>query len=463
MAEHAVVIRAAKAILPQGPSLVDVAIGDAGTIAAIALPGTLDGRSFIDGDGLVAVPGGVDLHVHIDTFFGGATTRDDFFAGTAAALFGGTTTIAQFALPRPGETSLAAVERTKSEAGPQAVADYAIHGAMVAETYAASLAQLDDLADAGVGTVKIFSAYTDVLGLSLGRIQRLLRLAAERDITVFVHAETDSLIVESVADVVAAGHLDARGHALSRPPQAETDAIRSIADLAIDAGARIYIVHVSAASSVATIRDRRRAGARLLAETCPHYLMLDESVYDQADGGRWICSPPIRSGEHRAALWAGLLDGTLNAVSSDHNCFDRAQKGSPETDFREVPNGLPGIESRLPIMIGAAIEGRLDWRRLAEVTAETPARILGLSPRKGSIAVGSDADIVLVDPAGETVLGPGHMATDFSPYDGTPVRGRIQSVFRRGVRVIEDGVLRAEPGSGAWLAVGAATRSVAGA
>ena len=453
MPDHDIVIRAVDAVLPHGRAGVDIGIDAEGRIAAIALPGTLAGTTVVGGEGLIALPGGVDLHVHINTFFGGVTTRDDFLTGTAAALFGGTTTVAQFALPRAGETSLDAVVRTKAEAGPMAVGDYAIHGAMVRETFEASLEQLPELRAAGIGTIKVFSAYTDVLGLSLREIQRLLRRAAALDFTLFVHAETDSLIQEGVAAVARAGRLGPDGHAASRSPLAEADAIRSIADLARDAGARVYFVHVSGKPSVAVLRELAGRGDQVLAETCPHYLVLDEAVYDEPDGGRWICSPPIRSAEHREALWEALADGVLDTVSSDHNCFDRAQKGDPGTDFREVPNGLPGIETRLPLLIGATLDGRLSWDRLAQVSAEAPARILGLWPRKGSLAVGADADIVLVDPAAETVLGVGHMATDFSPYEGRTVGGRIVSVLRRGRRVVLDGELDAAPGSGAWLPI----------
>ena len=198
MPEYEVVLRAADAVLSHGRAQVDLGIDANGRIGSIALPGTLTGRTIVDAAGLIAVPGGIDLHVHINTFFGGTTTRDDFLAGTSAALFGGTTTVAQFAIPRPGETSLEAVQRTKTEARPTAVGDYAIHGAMVRETFTQSLEQLPDLRAAGVGTVKVFSAYTDVLGLTLGQIHRLLERAAVQDVTVFVHAETDSLDRKSV-------------------------------------------------------------------------------------------------------------------------------------------------------------------------------------------------------------------------------------------------------------------------
>ncbi len=458
MAELSVVLRGADAILPYGRATVDLGINTAGRIEAVGEPGSLAGRRIVDVAGLIAIPGGVDLHVHINTFFGGTTTRDDFFGGTAAALHGGTTTVAQFAIPRLGETSLDAINRTQAEARPAVVADYAVHGAMVRDSFEASLGQLQDFASAGVGTVKIFSAYTDVIGLSLGQIHRLLRAAAERGITIFVHAETDSLIHEATDEVVARARLRPVGHAESRPPLAENDALRSISDLARDAGAAVYFVHVSAAESVATLADRKAIpGSPLFAETCPHYLFLDASKYEDPVGQRWICSPPIRSAPDRAALWAGLIDGTIDTISSDHNCFDIAQKDAGAMDFRAVPNGLPGIETRLPLMVGAAIDGRLSWLEVVRASSVRPAQILGCWPRKGALAVGADADVVLIDPVGTTDLGATHMTTDFAPFAGLQASGKIAFVYRRGELVIAEGELRAERGSGSWIPIGPGT------
>jgi dihydropyrimidinase len=453
MPELRAIIRGAQVVGSSGPAIADIGIGRAGRIAVLGAAGSLAAPLLVDADGLIAIPGGVDLHVHINTWFGGTTTRDDFLAGSAAALLGGTTTFAQFAIPLPGETSLAAVERTMAEARGSVVSDYAVHGCVVRETFEESLDQLADLTAAGVGTVKVFSTYTDEVGLTLDQIQRLLVRCAAVGMTVFVHAETDAMVRAGIGDSVERGELGPLGHARSRTPEAEVDAVRTITDLAAEAEASVYFVHISSAQSVAELKSRRDAGAAVLAETCPHYLFLDGAVYARHDGQRWICSPPIRSAEHRAALWDGLRDGVIDTVSSDHNCFDLDQKGPDGADFRRVPNGLPGIEDRMPLLVGAAIDGRLDWRRLVQVTAETPARILGAWPRKGALAVDGDADIVLVDPTASTSLDEGHMATDYSPYAGSQSSGRIESVWLRGERVVDAGALLTEPGSGSWLPV----------
>jgi dihydropyrimidinase len=452
VAEIEVVLRGLDAVLPHGRAPVDIGIGG-GRIRAIAEPGMLGGADVVDAAGLIALPGGLDLHVHIATFFGGTTTRDDFFSGTAAALQGGTTTIAQFAIPRPGETSLEAIDRTRIEAATLAAADVVVHGAVVKETFVESLARLAELPGVGVGTVKIFSAYTDVIGLTLGQIHRLLETAAAAGITVFVHAETDDLIREGIDGAVERGELGPVGHALSRTPLAEADAIRTISRLADDVGATVYFVHVSAAESTHVLAGLRASGEHVYAETCPHYLFLDAAVYAGAAGQRWICSPPIRSAEHREALWSAVRSGVIDTVSSDHNCFDTAQKDPGRGDFRAVPNGLPGIEHRLPLLIGAAIDGDLEWVRLAEISSAAPARILGLWPRKGALAVGSDADIALIDPAGRTDLGSSNMPTDFLAYAPRAVSGRVHSVYRRGELVVRDGELLAQPGSGALVPV----------
>ena len=334
------------------------------------------------------------------------------------------------------------------------VADYVVHGAVVRDSFENSLAQFEALRESGVGTVKIFSAYTDSIGLTLDQIRRVFAAAADAGITVFVHAETDSLVRDGIEQAARTFDLGPRAHARSRTPIAESDAVDVICDLARAMGAAIYFVHISGAGSVASLAERKGRGDTIVAETCPHYLFLDESVYDRPAGHRWICSPPLRSAADRAALWDGLRQGVIDTVSSDHNCFDNAQKDAGATDFRQVPNGLPGVETRLPLLVGAAIEGRIDWARLVQVVSEAPARVIGLWPRKGTLAVGADADIALIDPAGNTDLGSGHMSTDFWPFEGVRSSGSLAAVYRRGERVVSDGRLSATPGSGSWLPIG---------
>ena len=294
----------------------------------------------------------------------------------------------------------------------------------------------------------MFSAYLSTIGLSLDEIGRVLRRAAEVGLLVLVHAEDNEMIDAGIAEQVRAGRLGPRGHADSRSSEAEASAIRSISKLAGDAGARVFFVHVSSAAGAEAVRQAREAGWDVNGETCVQYLFLDDRVYDRSDGELWICSPPIRSRRDQDALWAALSDGTLDLVSTDHNCFDRAQKLTGRGDFRSVPNGLPGVQLRLPILIGAVTAGRLSWEELARLAAEMPARLFGLWPRKGAIAEGADADLVLVDPAGSTDLGTSRMATDYCPLEGLTARGSVSHTWLRGRCIVDAGRFVGERGYG---------------
>lgn len=444
------VIQGAMVSLPHGEAVVDLGIGG-GAFHAIAAAGVLTAAKVVDASGLRALPGGVDPHVHVDTRFGEWATRDDFRTASVPAAFGGTTTFAEFAIPRGDESAADAVARRRREAEGAAVVDYALHAVVTPGSFEESLRQLEGLAAEGVGSVKVFSTYRSTVGLTLGQIHTVLRECARTGQLVLVHCETDSLIEQGIATEVAAGRLGPRAHATSRTTLAEADAIRSIGDLAADAGARVYFVHVSSAAGAAAVSEQRRLGRSVLAETCTQYLFLDDSVYDRPGGELWICSPPIRPRRDQEELWHRLDDGTLDVVSTDHNCFDGVQKRAHREDFRRVPNGLPGIECRMPLMASAATLGRLTWARLVELTAAAPARALGLWPRKGAIAVGSDADLVLVDERGRTELDRTHMATDYSAYQELTVPGRITQTWVRGRCLVKDGEDLATPGWGRFL------------
>ncbi len=443
------VIQGGLVVLPQGPCRADLGIGEDGRIHAISLPGELTGKQLVSADGLVVLPGGVDPHVHINMQFSPIQkTTDDFFTGTMPAALGGTTTLVEFAIPRAGETTLDALERRYLEASGSAVVDYNFHGCVVRDRFEESIAQLGALQAQGITTLKLFTAYCDTIGLDLGQIQTAMEACHASNLLVLVHCETESLLQKGIADCVAAGNLSAYAHLLSRSALSEADAIRSVCDLAADADAELYVVHVSSAPGAEVVRERRRRGARVHAETCTHYLYLDDDVYQRLDSELWVCSPPIREHVHQEALWQGLADGIFDIVSTDHNCFNRSQKAARRDDFRLIPNGLPGVEFRTALLLSAVHAGRLDWSSLARLISEMPARIFGLWPRKGAIAVGADADFLLVDPSAETDLSVSHMATDYSPFAGITAHGRVMQTWLRGTCVARDGALQVEPGYG---------------
>jgi dihydropyrimidinase len=437
-----VVIRGGLAVLPDGPVEADIGvIGE--SIGSIGKAGSVDAKSIVDATGLVVLPGGIDPHVHVATQFGEWRTNDDFRAATIAAAHGGTTAIIEFAIPRTGETAWSALERCREEAK-DSVVDYAFHACVVKDNFRRSVAELQRIRESGVGSVKVFSAYLDTIGLTEDQIQEVLAAAAASDLQVLVHAESPALIDAGIAKQVRRGNLGPSGHLESRSAESEAEAINSIAVLAKEAGARVFFVHVSSGEGVAALRKAKQSTNKVHGETCVQYLILDASVYQRPHGERWICSPPIRALRHQDALWAALLDGTLDLVSTDHNCFDSGQKARFKDDFRRVPNGLPGVELRLPALLSARSERALDWATIARLTAEAPARDFGLWPRKGAIRVGADADLVLLDPSGSMDLSASHMATDYSPFEGMVSRGAIVATWAQGRRLVHNGTLAAD-------------------
>lgn len=445
------VIRGPLAVLPDGPVLADVGI-TSGRISALAEPDSLTGRQYVDAHGMVLLPGGVDPHVHLHTRFGQWLTSDDFWTGTVPAAFGGTTTIINFAIPQPGETSLEAFNRARLEADPNVAVDYTLHACITSNRFEESLEQFGALREAGARSVKVFTAYRQTIGLSLQQVDAVLRHAADHDLQVLVHAEANDLIDAGIADRVHAGDLSPRGHLISRPAAAEEAAVRRVAELAIAAGSRVFFVHVSSAVGVEAVRSARSRSDRVHAETCVHYLCLDDSVYDRPDGELWVCSPPIRSHADQQALWQALGEGVLDLVSTDHNCFNSEQKFRFRGDFRRVPNGLPGVELRLPAMVACVTRGQLSWAELARVTAESPARLFGLWPQKGAIAVGADADLALISPSASANFDTTHMATDYSPLAGVRGTGRVVQTWLRGKTLLDGDSFTQSRGYGRWLA-----------
>lgn len=410
----------------------------------------------IDGRGLWLLPGGVDPHVHFGLRAGKITTADDVLAGTCAALAGGTTTVIDFITPARGESLAAAAKARLAEAA-AAACDYALH-ASVTEWRDGIAEQLAAGVDAyGLRSVKLYLAYLETIGLAGEALSAAMQAAAALDLTVLLHCEDGAQISARRRELLAAGERGVAAHPRSRPPVCEETAVVMALRLAERAGCRPYLVHLSTAGAVAAVKEARARGLTVLAETCPQYLLFDERVYE---GGfdvtaPFVMSPPLRPAAHRAALRAALAEGVFDVVATDHCAFDlKGQKDLGREDFTRIPGGAAGVEHRLALLytlgVATGLLAPTAWVRLV---ATRPAEIFGLYPRKGSLAPGADADLVLWDPAASWTLTAreSHQRCDHSIYEGLAIRGRALRVWSRGEEVFTEGRLRAPAGRGRLL------------
>lgn len=433
-----------------GPVQADLLI-DGEQIAAI---GTSLGPAdqSIDAAGRYVLPGGVDVHTHMELATPNGVACDDFVTGTRAAACGGTTTIVDYAGHERGESVLAGLARWQARAAGRAHIDYAFH-MMISELTDQVLAELASLPDAGVTSIKIFMAYPGVYMIDDAQIYRILREAGRLGILTAVHAENGTVIEELRREYLAAGQTSPRYHAASRPALLEGEATGRLIALAELAGAPVYIAHLSAAQALTAVHAARDCGRRVYAETCPQYLFLDECLLSDQDGHRYVCSPPLRTIAAQQALWQGLQRGDLDVVATDHCPFTAAQKSRGERDFTLIPNGLHGVEERLVLLYQGVITGRISLARWVELSATGPARLFGLYPRKGALVPGADADLVVFDPAAEHTLSAAthHSATDYSVYEGLAVRGRVDIVMQRGEVLVDGDGFHGNPGAGQFL------------
>jgi dihydropyrimidinase len=428
----------------------DLLINDQQIVAVGTSLGPADQR--IDAAGRYVLPGGVDVHTHMELATPNGVACDDFEIGTRAAAYGGTTTIVDYAGHERGESVLAGLARWQARAAGRAYIDYAFH-MMLSEVTDQVLAELADLADAGVTSIKIFMAYPGVYMIDDAQIYRILREARRLGILTAVHAENGTVIEELRREHVAAGHTGPPYHAGSRPALLEGEATGRLITLAELAGAPVYIAHLSAPQALAAVHAARDRGQRVYAETCPQYLFLDERLLSGQDGPRYVCSPPLRTMAAQQALWQGLQRGDLDVVATDHCPFTAAQKARGERDFTLIPNGLHGVEERLILLYQGVAAGRISLARWVELTATGPARLFGLYPRKGALVPGADADLVVFDPAPEHTLSAAahHSATDYSVYEGMAVRGRVDVVMQRGEVLVNADGFHGSPGAGQFL------------
>ena len=415
------------------------------------------GAEVIDAKGCYIFPGGVDPHTHFDMPFGGTVTKDDFKTGTIGAAFGGTTTVIDFCLTDKGVPLKNAIQTWHEKADDKAVIDYGFH-LMIGEINDDVLAQLPQVInEEGITSFKVFMAYKNVLQADDETLFRTLAFAKEHGALVMVHAENGDVIDYLTKKALADGNTDPIYHALTRPQELEGEATGRAAKLAGLANSQLYVVHVTCADAVEQIAEARSKGFNVWGETCPQYLVLDQSYMEKPnfEGAKYVWSPPLREKWNQDVLWNALKNGELQTLGSDQCSFDfKGQKELGRGDFSKIPNGGPIVEDRLSILFSEGVKkGRISLNQFVELTSTRAAKLFGLFPKKGTIAVGTDADIVIFDPNVERVISAEthHLAVDYNAFEGMKVTGEPVSVMVRGEFIVRDKQLVAKPGSGQFL------------
>jgi dihydropyrimidinase len=431
----------------------DVLIEDE-KVATIGLSIEAVADKVIDATGRYVMPGGVDPHTHMDLPFGGSFCSDDFATGTRAAAFGGTTTIVDFALQGTGEGLRQGLDLWHQKAQ-KSFTDYGLH-MIVKEVNDRVLKEMDELVGEGVTSFKLFMAYPGVFMLDDASIFRAMQRAANSGALIMMHAENGGPIDVLVQQYLADGKTDPKYHGMSRPAAMEGEAVHRVFALAALAGTPAYIVHLTSREALNAVREARDRGLPAYAETCPQYLYLssDDMARPGFEGAKFVCSPPLRPKDHAEELWQGLVQGDLQIVSTDHAPFRyKGQKDLGLGNFAKIPNGLPSVEDRFTLMFQGVRDKKIGLNRFVELVATAPAKMFGLYPRKGTIAPGSDADVVVFDPNHERTISAEthHMNVDYSAYEGLNVWGLPEVVIQRGNILVEGGEWRGVEGHGRFL------------
>ncbi len=410
----------------------------------------------IDARGTYVMPGGIDVHTHMDMPFGGTMSSDDFETGTRAAAFGGTTTLVDFAIQPKGTRMRDALDTWWKKADGKTCIDYGLH-LIVTDLPEAGLEDMDAMVDEGVASFKLFMAYPGVLMVDDATIFKALGRTAKNGALICMHAENGSVIDVIVQRALAEGKTAPIYHALTRPTTAEAEAVHRTIAMAEMAGTPVYIVHLSSEAALNQVREARDRGVPVFAETCPQYLLLsiEELERPNFEGAKYVFTPPLREKENLPKLWDGLKHDHLQVVSTDHCpfCFED-QKVLGRNDFTKIPNGGPGVENRLQLLFHHGVnQGKLSLNRFVEVVSTTPARLFGLYPRKGTIAVGSDADIIIWNPNAEHTISAKthHMRVDYSMFEGWQVKGNARTVLSRGEVIVDGGSFTGRAGRGQFL------------
>lgn len=426
-------------------------------IVAIGCDIKQPGDQAIDVDGCFLFPGGIDPHTHFDLPMGDFSTSDDFSSGTKAAVLGGTTTIIDFATQFKGETLKEGLMNWHMRARDKSYIDYGFHMAITDwnESIAREMSEL--INEDGVSSFKLYMAYKNSLQVEDQALLQALRQAGESGALVCVHCENGDIVYDLVHEHIKQGKTSPIYHPLSRPPEVEVEATSRAIALAQIAGAPLYIVHLSCSGALRAVTDARLKGLEIYAETCPQYLLLDESYYSAEgfNGAKYVISPPLRPVQHQEVLWSGLKTGVLDVVATDHCAFNyKGQKDKGLNDFSKIPNGAAGVETRMGLLYTyGVLTGKLTLNDFVALTSTNAAKLFGLFPRKGTIAPGSDADLVVWDPRSSSVIKADelHQQVDYTPYEGFNRSGQARHVFLRGKQIVQDGRLELDKPTGIYL------------
>ncbi len=410
----------------------------------------------IDATGKLVIPGGIDPHTHMDLPFGGTSSSDDFETGTRAAALGGTTTIIDFAVQYRGQSLNQALDVWFAKAEGKAAIDYGFH-LIVTDLPDQRLPELKTLIQQGVPSFKLFMAYPGVFLVDDGTIFKAMSVVGEAGGLICMHAENGVVIDVLVKRALAEGKTAPKYHALTRPARAEAEGVHRAIAISEMANSPVYIVHLSCNEALKEVQAARDLGLPAYAETCPQYLFLDDTYYEQEDfeGAKYVMTPPLRDKANQEQLWKGLRGNDLQVISTDHCpfCF-KEQKELGRDDFSKIPNGGPGVENRMSLIFdGGVVQKRISLNRFVELTSTAAAKIFGLFPKKGTIAVGSDADIVIFDPSLQETISAKthHMRVDYNAYEGRTVRGVTETVLVRGNVVVENRTFKGRAGNGRFL------------
>jgi dihydropyrimidinase len=427
---------------------------DGETIAQIGKDLSVQADDIIDAKGRLLFPGGIDPHTHMDMPFGGTTSADDFESGTIAAAFGGTTTVVDFAIQTKGESTLKGLDTWHEKAAGKATIDYGFH-MIITDMPEERLPEMARLRDEGLSSYKLFMAYPGVLYVDDGTLYRAFRQAGENGTRISMHAENGIVIDEIIKAAVKDGKVSPRWHAHTRPTRMEAEGVHRAIAIAEVADVPLYIVHLSCSDALEEVRRGRARGVDVIAETCPQYLFLDDSYYDKEgfEGAKWVMTPALREKWNQDVLWQGLKFRDLETIATDHCPFCmKDQKEIGKESFSKIPNGAPGVENRMSLVYnGGVVKGRIDINRFVELTSTAAAKAFGMFPKKGTIAVGSDADIVIFDPDRKETISINnpcthHMRVDYSAYEGFEVQGFTETVLSRGRVIIRNNILETKGG-----------------